>query len=166
MTKNMKKIVSYSFLLLVILVGSSMMIDNNEPIGDEYSPIMISRDQLENSIQFQEPLENLKSKRFYIYANYIYLVDEGKGIQIINNEDPSNPTPVQYIRIPGCENVAVRNGIMYTNNATDIVGIDQFNKEVLFRNKEVIDEPVPPGSPIKEYYNRPEGYVVIGWEKI
>lgn len=162
------KFIPISILALILIgITMGMMLPNVEPEPEpEYAPILMTREALESSIQFQEPKTDLTSQRIYIYGDNIYLIEAGFGVQVINNLDPTNPQPERYIAIPGCHNIAIRNSIMFASSAVDIIGIDYINEQVLFRNENVIDEPVPPGEPVQEYYERPENSIVIGWNKL
>ncbi|MEM0994815.1 MAG: hypothetical protein AAGI49_17410 [Bacteroidota bacterium] len=115
-----------------------------------------------------QPIENLG--KIYYKSPYIFVNERFKGVHVIDNSDPTNPTPVAFIQIFGCEDVAVNGDILYADNYTDLVAIDISD---LNNVKEV--------NRVKDLYTRdaksfPEGYsgyfecveeekgFVVGWE--
>ncbi|MFX8653166.1 hypothetical protein ABTM19_20785, partial [Acinetobacter baumannii] len=62
-----------------------------------------------------------------IKDNYIFLAEKEKGIHIIDNSDPSNPINKAFISIPGNEDLAINNQILYADCYTDLLAIDISN---------------------------------------
>lgn len=62
--------------------------------------------------------------KIYYKDQTIYVTEFLHGVHVIDNIDPANPTPVRFLEIPGCRDVAIRGNLMYADNATDLVVLD------------------------------------------
>lgn len=68
------------------------------------------------------PLQNLG--KFYTKGNFIYAVQKGKGIHIINNSDPTSPVNIKFIEVTGISDLTIRGDILYADNIKDLIAID------------------------------------------
>jgi hypothetical protein len=66
---------------------------------------------------------------FYVYQQYLFMVEENRGLHIFDNTDSNNPVPITFMEAPGGQGLAVRNGILYMNQYTDLVAFDLSNPE-------------------------------------
>jgi hypothetical protein len=124
----------------------------------------MKRSVFENSIKFEAPKSILKSGKIYIKDEIMYLNDVNKGFQIYNFSNPKNPVKIGYITIPGATDVAIRNNILYVNQATDLVTLNYNTSAnsvtVTNRIKNAFPPKVSPdGFMAKEKQNQ----VVIDW---
>ncbi len=62
--------------------------------------------------------------KIYYKDNYIYVNELNEGIHIIDNSTPSNPTPVSFIKVPGCKDIAIKGNFLYTDNVSDLIVFD------------------------------------------
>ena len=60
----------------------------------------------------------------YAYNNYLFQVDVGRGIHVIDNTIPSKADRIGFITINGCSQVSIRGSYLYTNCFTDLVTIN------------------------------------------
>lgn len=61
------------------------------------------------------------------FANYVFQVDEGKGIHIIDYSNAAAPVKKSFIKIPQCHELTVKGSYIYTNNLSDLVVLDISN---------------------------------------
>ena len=66
---------------------------------------------------------------FYVYRQFLFIVEENAGLHIYDNTDTNNPVPVTFMDIPGGQGLAVRNNILYINQYTDLVAFSLENPE-------------------------------------
>lgn len=66
---------------------------------------------------------------FYVYQQYLFMVEENKGLHILDNTDSNNPVPITFMAVPGGQGLAVRNNILYMNQYTDLVAFDLANPQ-------------------------------------
>jgi hypothetical protein len=62
--------------------------------------------------------------KIYIYQNYIFLNEFDEGIHIFDNTNPSSPKNIAFIPIPGSEELAVRNNVLFADSYSDLVSFD------------------------------------------
>lgn len=140
------------FLLIAIALLSSCF----EPFDDvsseqenDFEPLYITRANLDKSIQISYAQSELESPgKIYRYSNYLLIVDNSKGVHIFDNTNPESPNNIAFIKIPGVNDVALEQNILYANNSVDLVAIDISNPQnpiVTNRMRNAFDEPLPPG---------------------
>ncbi len=77
-----------------------------------------------------------KAGKIYIKDKFIYLNEVDKGIHIIDNSDPSRPSQVAFLSIPGNRDIAVKDNILYADMYNDLLAIDISNpKKVSITNR-------------------------------
>ena len=144
------------------------------PLYTSYKPVIMDRESLERSIIFK-PAEDIKiPAKIYYKDNYILISERFKGVHVIDNTDPKTPVKKGYINVPGCVDMAIKDNILYVDNAVDLVAIDisQINIgqiTVKKRVKQTFPELVPPdGQSVPYKYsveNRPKNSVIVNWVK-
>lgn len=136
-----------------------------------FVPILMFRSELESSVRFTDTIMTIrKPGRIYIYQNWLMLVEKYKGVHLIDNSDPSNPVRKGFLRVPGCQNVAVGNGTLYVDNAVDLVGVRinfaTLKGQVVARKKRVLPEIESPEGYLPWKYsrnNRQRDTEIVGW---
>jgi hypothetical protein len=61
------------------------------------------------------------------FDRYVFQVEEGKGIHIIDYSNTIAPVKKSFIKIPQCHELTVKSGYIYTNNLSDLVVLDITN---------------------------------------
>jgi hypothetical protein len=150
-------------LIIVSLAGTAFVSDN----GETYTPVFMSRETLNNSVKYIPGARDMKQTgKIYYRAPYIYVNERYKGVHVINNADPTRPVNEGFILAPGCIDMAVKENILYLDNAVDLVSFDLDKRQVTHRIRNVFPEPSSPdGFYYSGYSNRPEGYVIVEWKK-
>lgn len=156
--------------LLICALLSSCIYPREEPLGGEpffsnYKPVVLPRAEFENSIEILEPMPMVESSKIYVIGNYIFINDKRTGFHIFDNTTPSNPIKKKFLKVPGATDVAIRNGVLYINQATDLVVLSlDFNTleiELDNRLKNVFPEVMSPEG--EGFYE--EDVVVVNWIK-
>ena len=157
-------------ILSVFSFFSSCVLPESEKEEVGLKPIYTSEaDAFTIAVQGEQNM--VSPGKIYIYNNYLFVNEKGKGIHVINNANPSAPNKFAFISIPGNYDLAVSGNVMYVDNFTDIVALnisDVNNITVLKRIEDVIKA---------TNYMSPENYTgyfecvdstkgyVIGWEE-
>ncbi|MDR3142646.1 MAG: hypothetical protein LBU37_13115 [Tannerellaceae bacterium] len=157
------------FLILVMLLFAFMN-TSTAYYGDmiyrgEYKPVFMKRGDLEKSVSFQQGERALTNPgKIYCKPPYIYINERYKGVHIINNTDPAHPVAEGFIVAPGCLDMAVKEHILYLDNAVDLVAFDLVAGQVCQRVKNVFPEPIAPDN---SYYSgiKEEDMVIVEWKK-
>jgi len=66
----------------------------------------------------------LRSGNIYAFGNFIFQVDIGRGIHVIDNTLPSNADRIGFITVKGCEQISIKGAYLYTNSYADLVTLD------------------------------------------
>jgi hypothetical protein len=75
-------------------------------------------------VRSESPRELESPGKIYFYNNLIFINEKREGVHIIDNSQPSNPVKIKFLSIPGNDDIAVRNGILYANSYIDLLAID------------------------------------------
>lgn len=136
------------------------------------TPILMLRTNFEGAIKTLEPREMNMTSRINLKDSYIYIVEQYKGVHVVDNKDPRNPVTVHFINIPGCIDMSIKDDQLFARSAVDLVAINisDLSKVVeINRVRETFSE-LGNG---EEYYNipykftmgqRPANTIIVGWE--
>ncbi len=163
----MRNLLLLSFVV-VLFTGSSS--PYREPLTN-YVPIMMNREQLNTSFAAL-PAQGMKATgKLYKFNNVLFVIEPGKGIHVFDNTNSSQPLATGFLRIPGCVDMALKDGFLYADNAIDLITIDISNTaniRVVNRIQNVFPETLPPDKlrmPIAYSKDkRPKDLIVVGWE--
>lgn len=111
-----------SLILLAILFSSCE--DRKFQTFTANVPIYMSYDDLRKAIKVEEPVAIKEPGKIYFKDNYIFINEYMKGVHIVDISDPSTPTPISFINVPGNVDMAIKNNILYVDSYIDIVLID------------------------------------------
>lgn len=90
-----------------------------------YTPVYISLEDIHaGQIANETPRELEKPGKIYFYNNYIFINENKEGVHVIDNSNPESPQNITFISIPGNEDIAIQNGILYANSYVDLLSID------------------------------------------
>jgi len=162
----MKRITTYIFLLLVAI--SSGCKDKITEIFTANSPIYMSYDDLKLAIKQSAASDLVNPGKIYFKDQFIFIVEEMKGIHIFDNTNPSSPVNKTFIEVPGNVDIAIKGDVLYADSYIDLVAIDLSDlnaiKEV-GRVQRVLPYTIPPYD-TKYPMARVDELkgVVIGWE--
>ncbi len=159
--------------IILLLVGSCTESDDfvNFPDGEVegLKPIYGEAAEIKNiEIQAARPMEN--PGKIFRKDGFLYVNEFSKGVHIIDNTDPSNPTPKAFINIPGNVDIAAKGNVFYFDNFSDLVAVVITNNneiEVVKRLENIF--PTANSAPNRtdvffECVDESKG-VVIGWER-
>ncbi len=169
------KLINKLTLLLLVVAISGCWPDSFNPTFPEgevegYSPIYASEVNL--SVSWSGPREVNNPGQIYLIDSLILLVEENLGIHVIDNGDPTNPQKIGFFNIQGATQLAVKDGVLYTNQYSDVIAVDlnDFqNPRIISRDSDVlsgaiIGQSVPP---VRDtYFDCVDAELgrVIGWE--
>jgi len=134
-----------------------------------YEPILMSRLDMETSVKLRDAREIESPGKIWVYNDLILLIEQYKGIHIIDNSDPSNSINIAFIQVDGCTDMAMKDNILYANNAVDMIGIkpnqDFSDFTVVARNRKmlpIVASPEP-GNDWYFYNKLPANTVIVRW---
>ncbi len=100
--------------------------DNGTPEFTNYEAVILSRTELENSIELQAARPIAETGKIYVISDYLFVNEPNVGFHIINNQDPSNPIVERFLTTPGVTDIISKGESFYINQAVDLVAL-KFN---------------------------------------
>jgi len=158
-------------ILSVTLLLVGCPVQTQPPVYSEYEPILADRSTL-NSISFSAAIPVNTTGKIYSYNNYILINELNNGYHIIDNSDPTKPVNIGFLKIVASRDVVVRNNILYSDNASDLISVDVSDlahPTIISRTENIFPMQDPPDNlPLLPEYvvnNRPPNTVIIEWRK-
>ncbi len=130
---------------------------------DGYRPYFMERKELERSVFYADGARDMVNPgKIWVDGSVIFIVERYKGVHIIDNSNPGSPVQTGFIVAPGCMDVATKGGIIYLDNAVDLVAFDLSSGVVTERLKNYFPEPASPNG--QRWYNYLPDKIVVGWK--
>ena len=138
-----------------------------EPLAfSQYEPVFLSRADLERSIQLGEPVQIVNSGKIYVKDDLLLVSEVREGFHVFDNSNPENPIKIKFIEVPGSTDLAIRENVLYINQATDLIAATfNFSANTLLVTKRVENAFPELRSPDGEYaYDIPANSIVVDWK--
>jgi hypothetical protein len=131
-------------------------------------PVYMSYEDLRKAVAPEGPRVIEQPGKIYFKDTYIYINEYMEGVHVVDISDPSNPTAVAYIPVPGNIDMAIKDDILYLDSYIDLVLVDISDPEqpeIVNRLEDMLEYTTPdfdPDYPVARV-DRDKG-VVTGWE--
>lgn len=89
-----------------------------------YDPVYETTAELRNQVEFIAPEEIHLPGKIYLLGQYLFINEVGRGIHVVDNEDPSRPAPLGFINIPGNYDMAGKGEFLYADSYVDLIVFD------------------------------------------
>ncbi|RIA08860.1 LVIVD repeat-containing protein [Flavobacteriaceae bacterium MAR_2010_72] len=110
-----------------MLIWSCSKDNSDFEIIDVAIPEVITKADFRSQIVPQSPKPITEAGKIYAYNNLIFISDKLLGIHVLDNSNPSNPSPLTFLKVPGNEDMAVKDGFLYADSFIDLVVFDISN---------------------------------------
>jgi hypothetical protein len=100
---------------------TKVVVDKREVV-DYYTAV---EKRSEPEIQAAMPLKH--PGKVYLMDDYLFIVEKGEGVHIIDNKNPANPKAIRFIRIAGNWDIAAKGSHLYTDSYADLLVFDISN---------------------------------------
>lgn len=163
------KIVPIIPLLTLLIFISVSCEDSTYRIYTANSPVYMTYDELRSAVELKQDVPLKDPGKIYFKDDFIFIIEEMKGIHVFDNSDPSAPVKKTFINLPGVVDMSISGSNLYADSYTDLVVLDVSDINSIKetgRVKSILPYTVPPVED-DEY---PAGYVdqkkgvVVGWE--
>ncbi len=129
----------------------------------------MSRAQLEASVLLKAAKPISKTGKLYRYGDYILINEPYKGVHLVHNQNPEDPQNIAFVQVPGNLDFAVKQDILYVDNAVDLVAIDisdLSNIREINRVKNTFPALLPPDHFTSEALasGTPQDAVIVAWK--
>jgi hypothetical protein len=132
------------------------------------APVYLSYENLRTAVAPAANMDLKNPGKIYFKDNYIFIVEELKGIHVFDNTNPSDPVKKTFINVPGVVDMAISGNIMYVDSYVDMVMLDLQdinNIHEAGRMKDLLPFTVPPtGNDYPQGTVDSKKGVVINWE--
>ena len=118
------KTIKIIFSIFLIFIGFNSCKDIYTEVFTANSPVYLTYEDLRKSVKNTESRDLENPGKIYFKEGYIFVIEEMKGIHVINNKDPRNPQKITFIEIPGNVDIAIKNSILFADSYVDLVAID------------------------------------------
>lgn len=93
-------------------------------------------------IAAENPRDLSEPGKIYVYKNYLFIVERGVGVHILNNSNPASPQNLAFLSVQGCVDLAVLNNTLYVDSYYDLLSFnidDPANPEFQCRINDAFD---------------------------
>jgi hypothetical protein len=123
----------YALLFLTVLLGISVLLEGcadkcevtNELVY--YEPVYTTVEEIRASISLMDPQPIKGVGKIYYIDGMMFVNEPGEGVHILDNHDPTHPTPLKFLKIPGNYDMAIKGSTLYTDSYVDLVAFDISN---------------------------------------
>jgi len=118
---------NFEFLLIgvVLIFGFNACQDKYTESYQVNVPIyMALEDWRALDISAESPRQISEAGKIYIYQDYLFIVDRGLGVHIVNNANPASPQNIAFLPVQGSVDVAVRNDALYIDSYFDLLSFN------------------------------------------
>jgi hypothetical protein len=132
------------------------------------APVYMSLEDLREAVAPVQNVDLENPGKIYFKDNYIFIVEELKGIHVYDNTNPASPVKKTFIKLPGVVDISISGYIMYADSFVDLVVLDVQNIDNIHevgRVKDILPYTVPPveNDYPMAFVDQEKG-VVVGWE--
>ena len=153
---------------IILIISYTSCEDANYKEYKGYKPVYMSYEKLRESVKITGVRELKNPGKIYYKDDYIFIVEELKGIHVYDNSDNTSPVAVSYVEIPGVIDIAISGYYLYADSYVDLVVLDvqdPSNISETFRLQDVLPYTLPPhDSDYPQAYVDSEKGVVLEWE--
>jgi hypothetical protein len=162
---------NYLFLFFVgCLFVSCSSDDEQYEYYNVAKPITVSLAELRSSVEILPAQNSIESGKVYTYQQYIFINDVNKGVHIIDNRNPLQPTIINFLKIPLNDDVSIKGDYLYADSGMDLVvfNIANINNiQFVERLEDVIENYIEYPEEAQLYnwedYNYEED-IIVGWD--
>ena len=160
-------------LFTIASVATGILLSSSEPVfyGD-YTPVYMDRAAMENAVKIEAAQPLSSTGKIYIYGQYILVNEKFKGIHVIDNSNPSAPKNIAFLHIDGCIDMAMKNNVLYADNAVDLLALKTADNFASVQVTERIRNIFPETESPDRYWSiytvnqfRPKNGILVAWKK-
>ena len=130
--------------------------------------LVAARSQFETTTTIESPRAIENSGKIYVKDNFLFVNEVNQGFHVFNNEDPANPQNIAFLKVLGSSDIAIKDDMLYINNATDLLAISpnlsQNSMEITKRVENVFPQLWSPDG--FEFYGLQPGEIIVDWTLI
>lgn len=118
-------------LSVVVLSLSSCSEDRDDGPYRDYlvaTPLTTDLAQFkEEAVEVTGPVPMIESGKIYTYKNYIFVNDVHRGFHVLDNNDPTAPKSIAFIKLEGNYDISIKDDRLFADSYGDLVVLDISN---------------------------------------
>lgn len=126
---NMSK---YLWMLMALMLASCWKYPRNNSGNASYTsqkvwgyrPVYGTETEAKKISYSASPQAAISQGNIYAFKHYIFQLDPGLGIHVIDNSVPASAHKIGFITVKGCSQISIKNDKLYTNSYDDLVVLD------------------------------------------
>ncbi|UBM59947.1 hypothetical protein LAG90_04700 [Marinilongibacter aquaticus] len=156
----------YALLGLIFLLSCSAHEKDEPKEVDAYVPVYIPLEAMRD-VHVNPNKKLFESGKIYIKGNLLLINEPEKGVHIFDNTDPENPKRLNFVAIPGNQDIEMNGDLLYADNGLDLVTLSLVNPaepKLINRVENVFSMPLyPPYQNVKFVCAEESKGYVISW---
>lgn len=111
-------------LLSVIVLAcgpDELQVDFNQGKVMGYRPVYADSSDLVIGLESAREID--RAGKIYAYGDLLLVNEPGKGIHVFDNSNPREPQNMLYVSIPGNNDMAMKNGVLYADSYGDLLAM-------------------------------------------
>jgi len=161
-------------VLLLLFLGLSGCILSDDDLSwrrpptdaPVYVPVYATPEELLH-IEKQPAKAIERPAKIFTYNQYLIVNIRNEGFHVIDNADPSRPRNLFFVSVPGNNDVAIKDGVIYADNYRDVVAftIEQAGEIVVQERLEnvISENNAPPFENVYFECPDPSKGIVVDW---
>lgn len=114
----------FMFLLLIIFASCSNSVIETVTYKIN-EPVFVSTSEFRQSVKvLQEPRSISSTGKICYYEGYLFIAEPSKGIHIIDDRNPNQPSNIGYIELTGNGDISIKDNLLYADSYIDLVWFD------------------------------------------
>ncbi len=119
---------SIQTLILFLFLGSIFTSCNNDYDTALFAvPTYKSLAEIRSSIAIESARNTNSDGKIYVTENYLFYIGQDEGIHVFDNQEPSSPQNIAFIKIGGIHDIAVKGNYLFADNYIDLLIFDISN---------------------------------------
>ena len=167
----MKNLKIFLIGIFILFFNGCLKESYDNDLYSNYKPVLIDNSSLYTCLY--KPAQNNKIiTQVRTMGNYLFALDYGMGIHVIDNTNPTIPVKLGFYSIPACIDFEIQNNKIFANNYRDFIVLDfsNINSPIeVKREKSAFDINVkaPDGAAVfPKLMNIPQNTTIISYENL
>lgn len=140
--------------LTVLYTGGLLSMMATSASGPRYTPIYMSYEDLRASFAVEPPHAMDTTGKILLADNLLMVVEPNQGVHVVDNTHPAEPTQLAFLRVLGCLDIAMVDGLLYADSYVDLLAVDLGNVDDITLASRTIDV-----LPYDAYRHAPQGTI-------
>jgi len=126
------------------------------------TPVYKSLNSVRTDMKSSAPVAFTTTGKISVLGNYIFLSEVGRGIHVIDNTNQSSPKNLAYISVPGNEDIAIKDNMLYADSYSDLVVLDISDPKNI-KPKKFVDNVFPDHGGYSATMSKDSVMILVDW---